>query len=83
MIELRLVEVNRKYEWKKRVAFEQSSGAVMALEMDPDNDTKLDSGSMSDGTFGQRFVPNELFFIDDSLVGLYTGGMWRRPSSSI
>ena len=22
---------------------------------------------MSDGSFGQRFVPNELFFIDDSL----------------
>ena len=39
----------------------------MALEMDPDNDTKLDSGTMSDGTIGQRFVPNELFFIDDSL----------------
>ena len=67
VMELRVVEVNQKFEWKKRVAFEQSSGAVMALEMDPDNDTKLDSGTMSDGTIGQRFVPNELFFIDDSL----------------
>ena len=42
VIELRLVQVNKKFDWKKRVAFEQSSGAVVAMEMDPDNDNKLD-----------------------------------------
>ena len=67
VMQLKLVETNKKFDWKKRVAFEQSSGAIMALEMDPENDMKLDSGTMSDGTMGQRFVPNELFFIDDSL----------------
>ena len=38
----------------------------MALEMDPSGD-KLEMGLMSDGATALRFVPNELFIIEDSL----------------
>ena len=53
---------------KKKVAHELNSGSIIALEIDPDNNTKLDEGpTTNEDEWGSKFVPNELFFIDDSL----------------
>ena len=37
------------YAWERKAAYELSSGAVIALELDPDNDKMLDEGPSSSG----------------------------------
>jgi len=56
-----------QYSLEKKVVYELNSGAIIALENDPDNDTKLDEGPTAGDGWGSQFVSNELFLIDDSL----------------
>ena len=52
VIELKINEEHDTFKHNKRVAFELVSGTVIALEIDPDNDEKNDSGKMSNGSLG-------------------------------
>ena len=54
IVELKLAEKNAKFEWSRKTAYELNSGAVIALEMDSENDKILDFGIMSDGNLGYK-----------------------------
>jgi len=52
IIELEINVSGDTFRYNRRIAYELNSGTVIALEIDPDNDEKTDSGLMSDNKFG-------------------------------
>ena len=38
VMELKITEKGNTFNWEKKVVYELSSGSVIALEIDPDND---------------------------------------------